>query len=172
MLVLLVLMYAAFLFNWQITLIILVTVPMQAYIMYVEFPIIGKASELKIERTKAFLSRAQEAFEKALAARLIHICAFMRERVTGSGGDLRKATGALKQIRMKIDYRTGLVDTFGVMAVVVVGAIFLRSGRLASLGQVLALYRIAQKINTMTGMGGVKKLTTVVYTVVWRKSVV
>jgi hypothetical protein len=56
---------------------------------------------------------------------------------------------------MKIDYRTGLVDTFGVMAVVVVGAIFLRSGRLASLGQVLALYRIAQKINTMTGMGGV-----------------
>jgi len=47
----------------------------------------------------------------------------MRERVTGSGGDLRKATGALKQIRMKIDYRTGLVDTFGVMAVVVVGEV-------------------------------------------------
>jgi ABC-type transport system involved in cytochrome bd biosynthesis fused ATPase/permease subunit len=41
-LVLLVLMYAAFLFNWQITLTFLVTVPMQAYIMYVEFPIIGK----------------------------------------------------------------------------------------------------------------------------------
>ena len=64
----------------------------------------------------------------------------MKERVTGSGGDLRKAAGALKQIRMKIDCRTGLVDTFGVMAVVVVGAMFLRSGRLASLGQVLALY--------------------------------
>jgi ABC-type multidrug transport system fused ATPase/permease subunit len=149
--ILLVLSYTAFIFNWQITLVILLTIPMQAYVMHVEFPVIGDAAVATDERLKLFMSTAQEAIEKILAARLIHISAFMRDRVTSRGADLKVSSRVLKLAQLKINYRISVVETLGVMAVVMMGALYLRGGRLASLGQVLAMYRIAQKMTNKTG---------------------
>jgi len=149
--ILVILAYAAFLFNWQISLLLITTIPMQAYVMHVEFPKIAHAASVKDYRIKVFLSTAQEAFEKILSARLIHIGAFMKERIMGRGGEYKRAASRLKGAQLKMDYRTSLVETFGVMAVVMMGALYLRGGRLDSLGQVLALYRVAQQVNEKTG---------------------